>query len=141
MDAADEKVRNAIDYVHHVPFFQNFTKDQVQLLGAASTIAKVSKDSIIVAEGDIDDTFYIILSGRAKIRKGEQDIASIGVGQCFGEMAYICGQPRMASVLAETDCILIKISATLIDRSPESVQLLFYKNFAKTLVQRLSKNS
>ena len=55
-------------------------------------------------------------------------------------MAYIAALPRTASVLAKTDCILMKISATLIDRSPDAVQLLFYKNFARTLVQRLAKS-
>jgi serine/threonine-protein kinase len=135
---ADEKVRDALDYVHHVPFFKNFTKEQVTELGLASTIVKFFKDKTIVAEGEIDDTFFIILSGKARIRRNNQDIATIGIGQCFGEMAYISGQPRAASVIAEEDCILMKISATLIDGASESIQLLFYKNFATTLVHRLS---
>ena len=82
--------------------------------------------------------YFVILSGRALIRKGDLDIATIGTGECFGEMACIAGQARMAAVLAKTDCILIKINATLIDRSSESIQLLFFKNFATTLVKRLS---
>jgi serine/threonine protein kinase len=135
---ADDKVRDALDYVHHVPFFNNFTKEQVTELGLASTIVKFFKNSIIVAEGEIDDTFFIILSGNARIRKNNSDIATIGIGQCFGEMAYISGEPRAASVIADTDCILMKISATLIDGASESIQLLFYKNFATTLVHRLS---
>lgn len=133
-----EKPRHAMEYVQNVPFFQNFAKDQVAELGRASTIVKVLKNQVIVTEGEIDDTFYIILSGRAKIHKNGRDVATVGVGECFGEMAYICGQPRSASVLAQTDCILMKLSATLIDGQPESIQLLFYKNFATTMVHRLS---
>ena len=94
-----------------------------------------------MAEGDIDDTFYIILDGSVKIRKNDKDIASIVAGECFGEMAYISGQARTATVLAETDCILIKISSTLMDKSSNEIQLLFYKNFAKTLVHRFSAQS
>jgi serine/threonine-protein kinase len=56
-------------------------------------------------------------------------------------MAYICGQARSATVLAETDCVLIKISSTLLDKSPIDIQLLFYKNFAKTLADRFSAQS
>ena len=136
--AIDDTIRDAVDYVHHVPFFQGFTKDQVRELSTASTITKVPRGKIIVTEGEIDDTFYIILSGKAKISKDGNPIATVGVGECFGEMAYICSQPRSASVVADTDCILMKISATLMDRSPENIQLLFFRNFAMTLVRRLS---
>ena len=81
----------------------------------------------------------MILSGRARISKDNRRIARIGVGECFGDMACIAGQARMASVTANTDCIFMKISATLIDRSSESIQLLFFKNVATTLVRRLSE--
>jgi serine/threonine-protein kinase len=62
------------------------------------------------------------------------------VGECFGEMASLTGNIRAATVLAETDCVFLKISPTLLERSSESIQLLFFKNFVMTLIQRLSKN-
>ena len=133
------KAKDVIDLVHHVPFFHNFSRDQLVELVSDTTIIKYAKDTLIVDEGDIDDTFYVILSGRARISKDNRRIARIGVGECFGEMACIAGQARMASVTADTDCILMKISATLIDRSSESIQLRFFKNFATTLVRRLSE--
>ena len=132
------KIKDAMDYVNHVQFFQNFTKEQVKELLQASTINKFPKGKTIVAEGEIDDTLYVILSGRVKIKKDNKDIASIGAGECFGEMAYICGQARSATVSAETECVLIKISATLMDKSSKDIQLLFYKNFATTLINRFS---
>lgn len=132
------KKKDAVDFVHHAPFFQNFTRDQVKEMLGASAIVKYAKGKAIVAEGEIDDTFYIILSGCAQVKKNNKQIASICAGECFGEMAYIAGQARSATVLAETDCILIKISAGLMDKSSADIQLLFYKNFAKTLVNRLA---
>lgn len=137
--ALDGKAQDVIDLVHNVPFFHNFTRDQLVELVSDTTIIKFAKDTIIVDEGDIDDTFYVILSGKARISKDKRRIACISIGECFGEMACIVGQARMASVTADTDCILMKISATLIDRSSESIQLLFFKNFATTLVRRLSE--
>jgi serine/threonine-protein kinase len=135
------EIKDAVDFVHHAAFFRNFTKEQVKEMLTAISILKFAKGEIIVAEGDIDDTFYIILDGSVKIRKNDKDIASIVAGECFGEMAYISGQARTATVLAETDCILIKISSTLMDKSSNEIQLLFYKNFAKTLVHRFSAQS
>ena len=128
-----------VDYVHNISFFENFSKNQIREILQAGNIIKKKKRDVIVTQGDIDDSFYIILSGRAVVQKDDQKIASIKQGECFGEMAYLCGHTRAATVLAETDCALLKISATLLDRSAESLQLLFTKNFARTLIQRLSK--
>jgi eukaryotic-like serine/threonine-protein kinase len=136
--ALNGKAKDIVDLVQNVRFFHNFSREQLEVLISANTLIKVPKEKVIVQEGEIDDTFFIILSGKAKIRKGNKEIAIIGVGECFGEMAYIAGQARTAAVIATTDCILFKISATIIDQSDESIQLLFFKSFATTLVQRLS---
>lgn len=135
------KLKDVIDFMLHLPFFKNFSKEHIKELIATSKIAKARKGKIIVTEGETDDTFYIILSGKVKILKGDKTISVIGTGECFGEMAYICGQARAATVIAETDSILLIISAPLLDRSSESIQLLFFRNFAITLVNRLSQAS
>ena len=124
-----------------MPFFHNFTREHLSELGLASHILKVPKGKIVLSEGEIDDTFYVILDGKAEIRKKEKTIAVISAGECFGEMAYIAGQARMATVIADTDCMLMKISATLLDKAPDPIQLLFFKNFARTLAFRLAKGS
>jgi serine/threonine-protein kinase len=135
-----EKVEDVVDYVLNVPFFENFERDQVKEILSASNIIKVRKGKVVVAEGEIDDSFYIILSGRAAVQKEDKNIATIGRGECFGEMSYLSGKARVATVSAATDCILLKISATLLDKASESMQLLFLRNFALTLIRRLSKD-
>ena len=125
--------------MYNIPFFENFSKDQVNEVLKSSDIINVRKGDIVVSEGEIDDSFFIILSGRVGVRKKNKDIAAIGRGECFGEMSSFSGQVRAATVLAETNCLLLKISRTLLDRSSESLQLLFLKNFLMTLIQRLSK--
>jgi len=135
-----EKVEDVVDYVFNVPFFENFERDQVKEILNASNMIKVRKGKVVVAEGEIDDSFYIILSGRAAVQKENKKIATIGRGECFGEMSYLSGKARIATVLAATDCILLKISATLLDKASDSMQLLFLRNFALTLIRRLSKD-
>ncbi len=136
--ARNGKVDDVIGYVLNVPFFENFSKDQVNEVLNTGNIVKVTKGNVMVTEGEIDDSFYIILSGNAVVRKEDRAIARIGRGECFGEMSYLSGQVRAATVSADTDCILLKVSATLLDKSPESMQLLFLKNFAQAAIRRLS---
>ena len=77
----DEHDKDVVDYVRHVPFFRDFTYAQIKELMPATRIMRVSKGEVIVAEGEIDDTFYVILSGKANIRKKDKDIALTFLGQ------------------------------------------------------------
>jgi serine/threonine-protein kinase len=138
---SDEKIKDIVDFVHHLKFFQTFSEDHIKEIVSLSHIIKIKKGKTIVSQGEIDDTFYIIMSGKANVIKDNVDIACMGTGDCLGEMALIGGQTRIASVVADTDCILLKISASLLDNASDAVKHLFFKNFAITLVHRLSKTS
>lgn len=139
--AKEGKIYDVLDYVNHLPFFRGFQKEQIQELIGASTIIRVRAGVVIVAEGEISDTFCVLLKGRVKVSKDSRDIAYIEAGQCFGEMASIGGQARVADVIAVEECILMKISAQVLDAASESIQMRFYKIFATTLIHRLSKTS
>ena len=135
-DATDAS--DFFDFVHGVSFFNAFSKNQVRELVTASNIVRIGKGKVIIQEGDTDDVFYILISGKVNIQKGSRSLAIVGPGECFGEMAYLASQPRSATVVAETNCTLMKMKVALLNKSSESVQLLFYQRFAKTLAHRLN---
>jgi len=136
--AIDHRIEDGLDFIHNIPFFNNFGKPQLKELIDASNIIKVPMNKTIVAQGDISDSLYIILSGKAHAYRDGAPVGTIGVGECFGEMSYLCGRPRTATVRAATDCILMRVSATILDRSPEAVQVIFFRNFATTLARRMA---
>jgi serine/threonine protein kinase len=131
--------RELISYIHALPFFYNFTEGQIDEILSASSLNKVESGKTIIEEGEIDDSFYILISGDVMVRKGEQHVAVLEKGQCFGEMSYLTGEARTASIITRSDCILLKFSATLLEKLSESIQLLFFKNFTTTILKRLSK--
>jgi len=101
--ATSDKVESVVDYIHSVPSLRASQRSTLREILGASNVIKVMKGKVVVVEGEIDDSFYIILSGKASVRKGAQTIAVISRGECFGEMSYLSGQSRAATVLAETD--------------------------------------
>ena len=55
-------------------------------------------------------------------------LGQLRAGDCFGEMSLLTGEPRSASVLAQTDCDVVEIDkagmAGLLQQSPQLVQEL-----------------
>ncbi len=55
----------------------------------------------IVSEGEAGEAMYVVLAGRAGVSiAGSGQVAALGVGEFFGEMAVIDAQPRSATVTA-----------------------------------------
>ena len=75
------------------------------------------KGDVIVREGEEGDSLYIIASGTLKVLKRndagqEVDIAAIGVGDFFGEMAWFKDRHRTSTVMALENCKLFEIATT-----------------------------
>jgi len=129
-----------LSYIQALPFFNSFTESQINHIFSACNLIKLEKDKTIIKEGDLDDSFYVLLSGQVIVRKGGKDVATLDKGIVLGEMAYLTGEARTATIISRDDCILLKFSSTLLNRLSESIQLLFYKNFTQTIIKRLSKD-
>ena len=67
------------------------------------------KDEIIFHEGEQGDSMYIILQGRLSIFIGNEEIAQLQKGECFGEMALLDGEPRSTSIRALEESKLLTI--------------------------------
>ena len=98
----------------------------------------------IVKQGDPDDGMYLVLDGELRVRLmigGKETIlATLGPGECFGEIALFDQGPRSADVVANKDSILLKISTEAFDKlrheAPElSAPILFA--ISKTLAARI----
>ncbi len=78
-------------------------------------VIRVTKFSTIALTGDHGDAMYLILVGevRAYILKNQHEttLSNIGVRDFFGEISLLDEGPRSASVMANEDSILLKISA------------------------------
>ena len=86
-------------------------------------------------------SFYILISGQVVVRKHEKDVAILDKGECFGEIAYLTGKARSASVVSNNNCLLLNFSPTLLNKLSESIQLLFFKNFTNAVISRLSRDT
>lgn len=66
----------------------------------------------IVEKGDSGTNMFIIVKGRVKVHDEDTVIAELGEREIFGELSALSLQPRVASVSAVTDCLLLKIGSS-----------------------------
>lgn len=64
---------------------------------------------VIFNEGDKGTEFFVIRSGTVAVRSGNRTLQTLGTGEVFGEMALIDNEPRSATVIAETDCVVVPV--------------------------------
>ncbi len=86
-------------------------------------IAKVTQFELVVEHGDPGDAMYVVLAGSLRVRQmvagKETVIATLRVGDVFGEISLFDQGPRSADVLANEDSTLLVIGA---DRFVEFTQ-------------------
>jgi CRP-like cAMP-binding protein len=59
----------------------------------------------VIIEGTGGAAFFIVDSGKATVSRKGAEIATLGPGDYFGEVALIDGGPRSATVTAATDLV------------------------------------
>ena len=69
---------------------------------------------VIFRKGEVGDKLYIVVHGEVEVvgeetGKGETIIAKLGVGDCFGEMALVRDDRRMATIRSRTGVSLISL--------------------------------
>jgi len=103
--------------------FRQLESDQVQSLLLAMREMRFTKGDIVIQQGDDGDFCYVTEQGsldvfvqplgtpaEVAVRAGPSElgkkVATYGPGATFGELALLYKQPRAASVVATTDCVL-----------------------------------
>ena len=71
----------------------------------------LARDEVLVSDGHEQRYLYMVVNGQVGIYKADdkgsnQQIASLGAGAAFGEMAFLSGGVASASVQAVGECIL-----------------------------------
>jgi len=103
--------REVLKLLHNVPIFFNLDNDALKNIIAISTQATFAPNKAIIQEGGYGDSLHLILTGQVEVRKAGKSIANLGIGQFFGEMAFLddLSKKRSADVIAieETSCLVI----------------------------------
>jgi len=97
---------------------------------------------VLITEGDDSRIAYFLYAGRAGVYKnldgGRRRLSELNEGQLFGEMAYLLNEKRTASVVAETDLMVLALPPHLLEELMRHSAPLSRRIIA-TLCQRLER--
>lgn len=121
-----EEVR---EILRRAPIFEGLDDRQIEALAGLVVRRRFKARETVLEKGDPALHIYVIVSGRLKAitsgATGRQATFSVmGVGEVFGEVALLDGQPRSATITALEKCELLTIGRAdflhFLERSPSA---------------------
>jgi len=125
------------DLLRTLTFFHEFSHAEIWEVLRASDWHEYQDGEDIVREGEMDDRFYIIVSGEAEVEANGTKLGVLSNGACFGETSYVRGAKRTASITANGAIQILRVSSTLMEQVSQACQLRFNKVFLRSLITRL----
>jgi small-conductance mechanosensitive channel/CRP-like cAMP-binding protein len=111
-----------------VELFSMLDESEVLLLAEKARVRVFGPGEIVVKQNDGGDSLFLVMKGRLQALVNEIRVGELAEGNVFGEMSLLTGEPRKATVAAESQVILVELSREIIEplirRKPEIMEAL-----------------
>ena len=87
--------------------FSTVSARDLKTIRRATEEVTVPAGRVLCEEGTIGREFFLIVDGKAAVRRNGRKIATLEAGQYFGELALLDRRPRSATVVSETEMRLL----------------------------------
>jgi CRP-like cAMP-binding protein len=133
-------------FLSESPLFDRLGKDEINGLMGLAEIHEFDVGQVVVEEGSMGDAIFLLYDGSLSVHtKGEKggDIVLATLhdrGAFFGEIALADPGPRSATVRADTEAVLLKLSLEALNEffvEFSDAQVVILRNIARVLAQRL----
>lgn len=103
------RVTAELDAIGHIRLFSELDMKELVQVANAFVHKDYEADEVVLREGDIAETLFVIVSGTAKVDRSGTDVAILRAGDHFGEMALLSHRPRSATVRTLTPCSMLAL--------------------------------
>jgi putative ABC transport system ATP-binding protein len=88
------------EFLRAVDLFRALTPTQLTDVAEKMKKRRFATGEPIIREGEAGEEFFLISDGEVDVIRADHEVARLGRGDFFGEVALISGEPRNATVLA-----------------------------------------
>jgi serine/threonine-protein kinase len=127
--------------VRKLGFFTEFSDEELREVLDAASWERFPSDTHIITEGSLEQSLYVLVTGKVTISVGDRVVGTLGEGDCVGELSYLSHSKRSASIIAVEDVTALKIDAALLEWASMGVQMRFKKVFQQVLIERLARTT
>lgn len=96
------------------PLFARLTQRELERLIGRMAFQQLEPDDLVFAEGDPGRTLYVVTDGEVVVEAKNRELARLGAGAFFGEIALVTELPRSATVRAATRVDLLAIDRDVV---------------------------
>jgi CRP-like cAMP-binding protein len=92
-----------------IELFRPLSQPAFELVANRLVPLRAPAGAPLIREGEPGDRFFVLEEGRAVVTLGGREIARLGPGDHFGEIALLRDVPRTATVTCETEVGLLAL--------------------------------
>ncbi len=120
-----------LELLRGVGLFSSCTRGELRSIESLTTIQDVPAGKVLTKQGAAGREFFVIVDGAAVVFRHGLEIARIGPGSFFGELALLDGGERTATVVADTEMVLAVLSRSDFKSLQLSAPSVAYKLLAE----------
>ncbi len=122
--------------------FQNLPPEDRRAIEAEFETVPLRRGAVLVKQGDASSDLYFVVSGRFEVHVRGRDgaIAEIGPGSPIGEIAFLAGGERTATVIAARDSLVLRLGKAEFDRLCARMPDI-WRALTATLAKRLAETN
>jgi len=117
MAAKRERILGALS---RIDFLSVLSPEELETVAQQAAVRVYLPGEAVVRQGDAGAEFFIILEGTADVRRGEggkvATVATLHPMQFFGEMSLLTGEPRSATIVAQTKLEVVVVTKAVLER-------------------------
>lgn len=125
--------------VRALAFFRDFSAAEVGEILKVGAWESYPAGSMIFTEGTDTRDLYVLVDGLVTVTRYGQEVAKVAKGECFGEMSFLTGARRSASVRALSPVTVLRILTNPRDWAPLPLQIRLGRALQAVLVDRLTQ--
>lgn len=143
---SNKSIKDRISLLNRVDLFESLENEELETLASDINLKLFIQGETVFNEGETGDSMFILTEGLLNVykvnekTKKETRVNQVHPGEFLGEMSFLTGEPRSATIKASTDAVTYEIKKAhllkLLDLRPEIAEAIS-KVAAKRSMQNL----